>query len=382
MCIFDDDVQTDGSAATNSESHARFLNRTHTPYWESVRQVMEDWFTRLCPDAQTDVRSRLQSDDNHQFRSAFWELYLHEMLLKSGYDVKCHPRLTDSSHKPDFLAVGAHQSFYLEAHCMAKPDEEQAAEKRKNQLLDTIQIMDSPNFYLDLEILRIGRRNLSLKQLRSNLQDWLARLDPDNVSRQIEELKSPEIEDIESLDEATSYAWIEEDWHIVFRPIPKSPTRRGKANRKAIIAHSEGFGFMDGTTPFRKAVAKKGKAYGKMDHPFVVAIATSFAGADEIDVSDALHDSTEGYYGRVSHRRHQNVSGVLVVCDVVPDSVTRKVPILWEHPEPTHPVATLPTWGRVVSIDGKMNFNPPQAPVHSLFGLPAEWPIGQKFEQR
>jgi hypothetical protein len=41
-----------------------------------VRDLIEDWFSRLSPDAQADVRGRLRSRDDRQSSGAFFELYL------------------------------------------------------------------------------------------------------------------------------------------------------------------------------------------------------------------------------------------------------------------------------------------------------------------
>lgn len=35
----------------------QFLDRVSGPYWDQVRDLIEDWFSRLCPDAQADVRA-------------------------------------------------------------------------------------------------------------------------------------------------------------------------------------------------------------------------------------------------------------------------------------------------------------------------------------
>lgn len=82
MAVFDDVERWDGSPASHSESHAEFLNRVHTPYWAAVRGLIEDWAVHLPAAEQVDIGSRLRSPDNRQFHGAFWELYLHECLIR------------------------------------------------------------------------------------------------------------------------------------------------------------------------------------------------------------------------------------------------------------------------------------------------------------
>lgn len=390
MNIFDDIHRSDGSEAKETESHAAFLNRAHTPYWESVRDFTESWFSRLCPDAQDDLRGRLRSEDNAQFLSAFWELYLHESLLKAGYAVECHPRLPGTSRRPDFLAISPEQSFYLEACRLDTPAEKKAEENRRNQVYDAIQKIDSPNFFLHLDVHSIGPTSPSVRRLCTGLERWL---DPDAIARQIE------VE--HSLADVQGYEWDQDGWKITFKPWPKAREHRGEPGVRPIGARGGDFAFMDDVRPFRKALAKKGSAYGRMDIPFVVAMYTSFVGPDTEDVSDSLYGTPQveirtapdgrietrptqafdGYYHNGTSWLHRNVSGVLVGVDVVPGRGTiRNVPTLWEHPGASHPVECLPMWGRMVIDDDKLVFEGPQVAMHEALGVAEDWPPGKPFE--
>ncbi len=66
--------------------------------------------------------------------SAFWELYLHEAYLRSGYAVTIHPPLAGTGRHPDFLVEGQGTRFYLEAvQACATADE-----TRQNKLLEDV----------------------------------------------------------------------------------------------------------------------------------------------------------------------------------------------------------------------------------------------------
>lgn len=86
------------------DSNFQFLDRVSGPYWDQVPGLIEEWFARLCTDARADVRSRLRSKEDRQYNGAFFELYLHECLLRMGYTVTCHRALEETSRRPDFLA--------------------------------------------------------------------------------------------------------------------------------------------------------------------------------------------------------------------------------------------------------------------------------------
>ncbi|GLI03811.1 hypothetical protein Pa4123_90910 [Phytohabitans aurantiacus] len=115
MTIFSVTTRTDRSPAAHGESQFRFFDRVSGSYWDQVRDLIEDWFARLCPDAQADVQGRLRSTDNRQSKGAFFELYLHECLLRMGYSVTCHPELDGTSRRPDFLAEKDGRRIYVEA---------------------------------------------------------------------------------------------------------------------------------------------------------------------------------------------------------------------------------------------------------------------------
>lgn len=89
--------------------------RAAGPTWDAVRDLTTAWLSRVASDGRADLVGRLRSPDDNQFRSAFWELYLHEALLASGFDVAIHPTLPGTTRQPDFLAGAGDTSFYLEA---------------------------------------------------------------------------------------------------------------------------------------------------------------------------------------------------------------------------------------------------------------------------
>jgi hypothetical protein len=74
------------------------------------------WFEHLSADAQADVRGRIRSRDEAQHQSAFFELYWHELLRCSDFEVETHPQVPNVASNPDFLAHrDGEPQFYLEA---------------------------------------------------------------------------------------------------------------------------------------------------------------------------------------------------------------------------------------------------------------------------
>src|SRR5699024_1387747 len=114
--LFDSSEREDGSPGAHQESTFAFLNRVAGDYWQYPRVLMQERLDRVEHDDEYhELRKRLRSRDDEQFRSAFLELYLHESLLRAGYQVTAHPEVAGSSSRPDFLAQRDGVRFYVEA---------------------------------------------------------------------------------------------------------------------------------------------------------------------------------------------------------------------------------------------------------------------------
>jgi hypothetical protein len=169
VSIFSALDRTDPSPAAHGYGDFKFLDRVSGPYWDQVRDLIEDWFSRLCPDAQADVQGRLRSKDDRQSRGAFFELYLHECLLRMGYTVTCHPALEGTARRPDFLAEKDGRPIYVEARSASASDVSIGAAANVNAVYESLDRLESPNFFLWIEIIRQGARPLGAKPLRGRL---------------------------------------------------------------------------------------------------------------------------------------------------------------------------------------------------------------------
>jgi hypothetical protein len=378
-----------------SESTFAFLNRAAGPFWDRVRDLMERWFGRLCDDARDDVRARLRSEDNRQFRAAFWELYCHETLLRLGFDVTCHPAVVTGRGRPDFLAERDDLRFVLEATVTGEADASVAADRREARVFDEINRVDSPNFTLFVEVQRQGPVPPPLAPLRSQLEAWLGKLDPDDVSA------IGASENLLLSPRTPALVWEASGWCLKFLPVPRSQRTRGKRGGRTIGVHAPvvKWQFIDDARTIRRSVAGKATAYGQLDLPFIVAVEANPIGSlDDIDVMNALFgreqltlirdedgDFTSAVPTRardgawVGPRGAQNtrVSGALIANNVGPWRVRDVVPTLWHHPAAKHPVAVGKTPWRQVTVDrstGMRSFEPPRITASGFFGLDAGWP--------
>ena len=77
-----------------------------------------------------------------------------ELLLCLGYSVECHPDVPNGLKHPDFLACSPRgDDFYLEAVLANEASDEKVAEKaRMNVVYDTIDRIESPNFFVGMRL--------------------------------------------------------------------------------------------------------------------------------------------------------------------------------------------------------------------------------------
>src|SRR5436190_18379049 len=100
MNLFDDILRSQRGPATHTEDTFSFLNHSAWHASEGVRNLLESFFRRYPSSESAELKSNFKT----QFDSAFFELYLHELLLRLGCEVTVHPTLNGTGAKPDFLA--------------------------------------------------------------------------------------------------------------------------------------------------------------------------------------------------------------------------------------------------------------------------------------
>lgn len=390
VTIYSTLARTNPSPASHGESHAEFLDRVSGPYWDQVRDLVEDWFSRLCLDAQADVRGRLRSKDDRQSKGAFFELYVHECLLRMGYSVKCHPELLGTNRRPDFLAEKDGRPIFIEARSTSASDVAVGRSGRVNAVYESLDKTFSPNFFLWIDVARQGDAPLAARRLRSQLENWLGGLDPDEHAF------------VEGMgrDNLPGFVHEHSGWRIEFRALPKSPQARGREGLRPLGIFGGGEAdWIQDEDDVRGMLSDKGSAYGSLEAPFVVAVASNSFTLDDHDVRNALYgsevvelrtyaDGTEestvtrrpdGYWYRGDRWAHRGVSAVLVVKNLHPAFVGKQQHTIWEHPDPAFAVDVLPIWRRSVIENRAMTFVNPERSQAQWFGLDDAWPAVEPF---
>lgn len=390
MTLFDQIQRDFKGPRGHVEPYFSYLNRSTRSSSERIRILLEEWFSRYPADAKDELRTRFCSLDNLQHQSAFFELYLHELLLRLGFTVQAHPELNGRPTHPEFLVLIKEEPiFYLEGTLASGPKEESAAEKRENQVYETIDMIHSPNFFLKINVHGSPNTPPPGKKWSISLEKWLATLDSDELAPQMND---------NGFDTLPIKTLNHDGWNVTFQAIPKSPKARGKVGIRPIGIRFFGFKECKEDEYIRNAIREKATKYGRLSVPYIIAInVLSIFSHDDHMVMDALfgdegvtfyhlsngsskHELTRasnGAFRGPKGPRNKRVSGVIICSNLLWGNIAKTNPVLWNNPWANLPFKQelwpLPQW--VISSD-KTRIEPkPGRHIGEIFGLSQDWPI-------
>jgi hypothetical protein len=280
LTLFDEMDRTDDGGAKYAEPSFPYWNRSARKDIAIVRAHLEEWFRRYPVENVPDLRGRFRSPDDVQHRGAFFELFLHELLLRLGCVVEIHPEVPGTSKRPEFrVASPEGTEFYLEAKVATDESNEKAsARARVNLVYDAINDLDSPDYWVNVEPRGAPASQVPTKKLKAFLTEQLRSVDYDEMVRRYQQT---------GLADLPRWSYEFEGWSAEFFPIPKVRARGQKGLRPMAIQMIAPY-WPDPVTPLRTAILAKAKRYGTPDLPFVIAINALSEDIDDDDVDSAL----------------------------------------------------------------------------------------------
>ena len=389
MPLFDDLRRTDTRSRRQNEPAFEYMNTSARPGISAIRGLLDRWFDGVPEESGEDIRARFRSRRAHNHESAFFELYWHEMLRCCGYQVNIHPELPGVDSNPDFLAHrDTVPAFYFEA-TLAMPPGNAAADRRFAELHDTLDRMDSPDYFLKIEYSGSPQRNIRGRVIRERLEQWCASLDYDEISRLYRE---------EAYDAIPKLSWTEQGCILTFSPVPKSPEFRGRPGARAVgVVMPAEVRQLYTHEDIRAAIDGKATKYGDLDVPLIVAINVLDDFCDDDDIGNALFGedqivTTRHADGRFTHARQRALNGawrgprgprntlvsaVSIANQLSPSTLRYRDITLIHNPWAINPLPlqALPIPQITVSIpDGRIHEH--EGTHHAdLMGIPKLWPI-------
>lgn len=391
--LFDPVDRTDGRPGLYGEQTFDFLNRVAGPYWDDVRWTLEHWLSHVPPGPDhADLRARLRAAD-HEHRAALVELFVHELLVRAGYDVEIHPALPHTSRRPDFLAAKGREAVYIEVATWGSRPEARARTARENDLLRAIEQCNSPNFFLRIGNIVQGTVPARGRRARTAIERWLASMDPDD----------PALLEAGSLQDLAGMTWRDGDWIVEVQAIPVAPEYRGRPDHRPIAMRGDmSAQFIDDAPELRRILDHKAKSYGSLSAPFVIALGSWTWDPDQWHFMNCLYGALQysikhftdgttttaptrdphGFFISPQGWRNQHVSGVLHINQLSEGMLLNPNLDLWLHPDPEFALGSadlgLPV--RVcVPVDGDIQTLMPAASLASHLHLPEKWPRGEPW---
>jgi hypothetical protein len=383
VTLFDDFERTDASPGRYDENRYAFLNRVAQPYWQRIREELERWYKDFPDDQRNfDLCKRFRRTEPNQHFGAWWELYLHQLFRRLGFDVEVDPPVPGG--KPDFRLTCESDSFLLEATTsFSGIVDEERQPTREAAILAAVDHATNPNFTVRLEVEQVGHDQPKVREITEPLEQWLSGLDPDDVLG-------------ESIFDAPQKPLEVRGWKLLFTAFALSPEGRGQPDHRLLGMGPGMAGYVNDREQLVSTLIGKRKKY-RPEEPFVVAVLLMSSGTvDHEDIESALlgpvvypvlpesglgqpFRQRDGFWIRGNRPIATRVSAVLTGNNLVPENVTRTWPRLWPNPWAVRPVSTdLPFPRGVANQQGGVEYEEvPDAP-HSILGLADDWPGPEK----
>lgn len=395
MRLFTERPRTDLDSARHAESTYAYLDRSARPEIGAVREVWEQWFTRYPhrPSSNSSVeglkkslRGKLMARRDRQQREAFWELYLHESLVRAGCDVTVRP------DTPDFDVRYGDFFFHVEATVRGQSEAEEAADNRLARFRDLLNALDIGPWFLDVNTSTTIDSDPPAA-LRRDIARWVGSLDVEEVRTHYAANK-----DWEGL---PSQSFEVDGWEASVRAIPKRPDAPRREGPNAIGSWSHG-GMVRifNRERLSESLAAKARTIANLQSPIVLAILLDRDFGNDDQVEEALFGaeqvsfildpkqrtiagtretrSNDGLWSNPA-RSGARIDAVLAGVRLDPFMIGRTAPTLWTNPwrrrSPLDVPSALP-W-RHVWVDDDRNVRWTEFPVPAqFFDLNAEWPKG------
>jgi hypothetical protein len=387
--LFDRRLRTDESRREDNEGVFAFLGRSARSSSAEVRWLLDDWLSHVPEGREKNkLRGSLASrKDDESFESGFWELYLHESYLRSGYTVTIHPELPGERTHPDFLVEGHGSRFYLEAVRVGTSRARRGQAQRLADVRTKLRTQRARQFIVSMTCHAIGPNALKTAELISFLDTWLTDLGQE-ADAEAQTTKPPRQSPPRTRWPATPSV---NGWSFEFQAIRLPPAVQG-TGLPLVGAFTGWVATTNGSRPLRRALETKAAKYGR-DIPLVIAVLSNTQlGTGDDDVGRALFGTHQneapptgrggapGFWRDSTGWRHDHVIQVIATQDLYPWSITRRQPRLWSNPRPSAdlPLPAQPGWLRYVQVDAghpaAADVFPAADPPTQFFGLPHDWP--------
>ena len=360
--------------------------------------MLNRWFAALPPSQAQRLRRRLLSKNQNNVEGAFWELFLHEALRRSGFAVDLEVSPGTARTDIDFLVSHSETDHrvYVEATVAGDPAAVRARRSRMDAAWDEVNKAVPPGFFISVSIDQEGAQTPSGRRLREAIMPWLNGLDRDSVARSIEAGAASR--------DLPENVFAVDDWRFRVRALPMTDEGVASADDSTPLIGMGPFEVAAGGS--RRAILnaldrKRPSRYGQLDWPYVVAILDTHRFADVEEVVSALfgeeaieitlrgdeivnQETVRRPNGFWREDRNRSVAAVVYARKLAPWSLATAEIQLIPNPWASRPATLELPWARTWSLRATGDLRPDDASqsLHELFDLPSDWPGPEAFFDR
>jgi len=379
LVLFEDHERTRTEPLRRGEQLFDFYDSSASPGYNELRAVVNGWLAQMPADDCAELITRMRYGGDREFGAALSELSIQAFIVGSGYQVRPHPQVPGSTKRPDFAAIGHTDApeAYVEVTTVNPPATEEAEKNRENPIYNAINGAKIPaGSILGYRLARAGKNSPPLRPLVADVERWAR----DNA----EVAKTKEV----------SKTFAAGDW-VIELDLYSGGSDPNPPAEAIGVAQMRG-GVISPHKDLRDALYEKSRRYGKLDKPYLIAVAD---GKNQLFSKDSIHsaltdavfgDEIVQFNGGTAHitrakngfwhgpngPRNKHVSAVLLL----PETGLWKLregkwqPVLAINPWADHPLPdALREMERFEADDGKWVFRDGKR-FADIVSLPDPWP--------
>lgn len=277
MNLFDEKIRNYSGFSKNLTSNYDYINDSSRNDVTALRSTLNQWFSHYPIEEQAELKSRLIKGET--FDDTFFEMYLHELLLCMGFQLKLHPAMKGSANHPDFYAVKHHTEIYLEAKVDYSTSERERSQKRiRYSILDRINDVSDGKYGIILEELDL------LSDMQPSIKGFISHLDEHFVSLNYLEVREQTIQSFANLRE---HEYQDAGLRVVYSVFAYDNSL-DKVNIRTIgIDASNKAQWGDCSDSLKKSFCKKSNRYGDIEKPYIICLNSLNWSIDEFDIFNA-----------------------------------------------------------------------------------------------
>ncbi len=377
----------DNFPSSYSADSFEYLNNSARHSAHLIRSTLDKWVSRFPTLHQKQLLSSFRSNIESQHIGAFLELYLHELLRSLGFELVIHPPVEETNSHPDFLVSSpTGDRFYLEAVVAQERTGGQVGKMHlRNAALDALNRIDSPDFWLNIQISGYPATTVSSEMLRTRIVPWLESLEYEKVSRSYTEhgWKSLPVLKIDA-----------NGMDLIIRPSPRAAEIRGASGLRTIGSSSTSFSRPRVVEAIRRALDKRVHRYGNLQYPLVLAVNVIGFRANEYRITEALFGSVQlfvmedekgnlslqhsrdgkGALIRPTGPRKELLNTILLMSNLTPWTIANHHVQVVRHPwSSSYPIRSFDMFPQLTVEDGELRKVSGLHP-RELLNLPEGWP--------